>query len=148
MTDEEFETYSRSSTADYALEVARNTGVAEADALAEAERITAETLPDGVRTSGQLLMIAEGADGERVGHLWLAHRPESSMVFIYDIEVETSLRGHGYGRRLLELIDDEARAIGAIKVELNVFADNEVARHLYESAGYREMRRQMVKYLD
>jgi ribosomal protein S18 acetylase RimI-like enzyme len=148
MTDEEFEIYSRSSTADYALEVARNTGVGEAHALAEAERITAETLPDGVRTPGQRLMVAEGGGGERVGHLWLAHRPESSMVFIYDIEVEASLRGQGFGRRMLELVDDEARAMGATKVELNVFADNAVARHLYESAGYREMRRQMVKHLD
>jgi ribosomal protein S18 acetylase RimI-like enzyme len=148
MTDGEFESYSRSSTADYALEVARNTGISEADALAQAERTTAEALPDGVRTTGQRLMVAEDEGGGRIGHLWLAHKPESSMVFIYDIEVEAPLRGQGYGRRLLELVDDEARAMGATKVELNVFADNAVARHLYESAGYREMRRQMVKHLD
>ena len=38
--------------------------------------------------------------------------------------------------------------MGLGRIELNVHADNEVARSLYESAGYREMRRQMVKLLD
>ena len=48
----------------------------------------------------------------------------------------------------MELIVDEARAVGVSRIELNVFADNPVARHLYETEGYVEMSRQMVKLLD
>ena len=83
-----------------------------------------------------------------MGYLWLARKPETDTVFIYDIEVVAERRGEGFGRRLMELVDVESRAMGLSRIELNVHADNEVARSLYESAGYREMRRQMVKLLD
>ncbi len=66
-------------------------------------------------------------------------------MWIYDIYVEESLRGKGYGRRLIELAEEEARRAGVTRMELNVARDNEGARSLYESVGYREMSRQMYK---
>ncbi len=58
------------------------------------------------------------------------------------------MRGHGLGRELLRLLEAEVRAAGMSRVELNVFGDNERARHLYETSGYTEMARQMAKDLD
>ena len=75
-------------------------------------------------------------------------KPETDTLFIYDIEVVAERRGEGFGRSLMEHVEVEGRAMGLGRIELNVHADNEVARSLYESAGYREMRRQMVKLLD
>jgi ribosomal protein S18 acetylase RimI-like enzyme len=45
------------------------------------------------------------------------------------------------------LAEDEARARGLGRVELNVFGGNEVARDLYRSLGYRESAVQMAKDL-
>jgi ribosomal protein S18 acetylase RimI-like enzyme len=148
MTEEEFQAYVEYSNGEYAGEVARNTLISADAARAKAERSFAEGLPDGLHSDGQRLLVAEDADGRRVGHLWLALKPEAGCLFIYDIEVDERARGKGIGRRLMELIEDEARTMGVSRIELNVYADNEVARHLYETSGYLEMRRQMVKLID
>jgi ribosomal protein S18 acetylase RimI-like enzyme len=148
MTDQEFDAYSEHSTARYAAEVARNTLIIDEAARAQAERSTVQELPDGMHTTGHRLLIVEDATGQRVGHMWLAHKPETDRLYIFDIEIDEAARGKGYGRRAMDLIVDEARAMGVSRIELNVFADNPVARHLYETAGYREMSRQMVKLLD
>ena len=43
--------------------------------------------------------------------------------------------------------EEQARAMGVMRLELNVFGDNPVARSLYESLGYVEMSRQLYKDL-
>jgi len=58
------------------------------------------------------------------------------------------MRGRGFGRRLMELLEDRAAALGLRRIELNVFGHNEVARRLYEELGYVEMSRQLFKELD
>jgi ribosomal protein S18 acetylase RimI-like enzyme len=45
------------------------------------------------------------------------------------------------------LAEDEARRRGCVRVVLNVFAGNEVARGLYRSLGYDESAVLMVKRL-
>jgi ribosomal protein S18 acetylase RimI-like enzyme len=70
------------------------------------------------------------------------------VAWLYDIAVEPELRGRGLGRALLRLVEDEVRAEGVSRIELNVFGDNSPARRLYESAGYTEIARQMAKNLD
>ena len=148
MTEAEYAAYLPSATEAYAVEVARNNLVSEEEALSRSRRSFETELPDGIHTRDQRLFIAEDAAGELVGYLWLARKPETDTVFIYDIEVAAERRGEGFGRRLMELVEVESRAMGLSRIELNVHADNDVARSLYESAGYREMRRQMVKLLD
>ncbi|HEY6566815.1 MAG TPA: GNAT family N-acetyltransferase [Actinomycetota bacterium] len=148
MNEDEFQIYVEVLKAEYADEVARNDRVSDEAARAHAERSTADALPHGVHSDGQRLLIAEDADGDRVGQVWLAHKPETDRVYIFDIEVAEAVRGKGYGRRLMELIEGEARTLGVSRIELNVYADNEVARHLYETTGYLETSRHMVKLLD
>ena len=148
MTEADYAAYLPRATEAYAAEVARNNLVSEDEGLARSQRSFETELPDGIHTPDQRLFIAEDAEGELVGYLWLARKAETDTVFIYDIEVVAERRGEGFGRRLMELVEVEGRAMGMSRIELNVHADNEVARSLYESAGYREMRRQMVKLLD
>jgi ribosomal protein S18 acetylase RimI-like enzyme len=88
--------------------------------------------------------------GRRVGFLWLAHRhpgPVREHAYVYDIEVEADRRGEGWGRRLLERAEAVAREWGVASLQLNVFGDNEVARSLYRSAGFREQQVTMTKRL-
>lgn len=148
MTEADYAAYVPRATEAYAAELSRNNLVSEEEALARSARSFETELPDGIHTPDQRLFIAEDAEGRLVGYLWLARKAETDTLFIYDIEVITERRGEGFGRRLMELVEVEGRVMGLSRIELNVHADNDVARSLYESAGYREMRRQMVKLLD
>lgn len=148
MTEAEYEAYVPHATETYALDLARNNLVSEEEGWARSRRSFDTELPDGIHTADQRLFIAEDVERRLVGYLWIARKPETDTLFIYDIEVVAERRGEGFGRSLMELVEVEGRAMGLGRIELNVHADNEVARSLYESAGYREMRRQMVKLLD
>jgi ribosomal protein S18 acetylase RimI-like enzyme len=152
MRDEEWNAWRERTVAEYAGEKVRNKAFTHEKALSQAEQETDALLPDGLRTAGHHLFVAEDAGtATRVGYLWFGPRlgdPDPEVAWLYDIFVEEADRGQGIGRAMLELLEAEARAAGHRRVELNVFGDNAPAQHLYESAGYVEMARQMAKDLD
>jgi ribosomal protein S18 acetylase RimI-like enzyme len=59
-------------------------------------------------------------------------------VGVFDIVVEESQRGKGYGREIVETILSEAGKQGAEKSYLQVMLNNPAALHLYEKLGYKE----------
>jgi Acetyltransferase (GNAT) family. len=139
---------------EYAGDVARNEGITPERARTHATKeLDQDLLPDGIRTTGHRILVAEDMDsGERIGHLWLGPRPQEpdpdpGVAWLYDIYVEEPMRGRGLGRELLRLLEIEVRTVDISRIELNVFGDNERARQLYETAGYTEMARQMAKDL-
>jgi ribosomal protein S18 acetylase RimI-like enzyme len=104
--------------------------------------------PGGRPASGHLVLRVL-ADDEPVGVLWLgpfapAH-PHDWWVF--DVEIDEAHRGRGYGRAAMRLAEERARAHGAVKLGLNVFGHNTVARGLYESLGYGTTAITMAKTL-
>jgi GNAT superfamily N-acetyltransferase len=150
MSDEEYPTWRAQHVADYAEDMARNAGVDAATLMEQSEREQSELLPEGLRTPGHRLVIAEDpATGQQVGWLWLGDRKSDAghVAWVYDIVVEESVRGGGYGRAILAQAEVLAREMGLNRIELNVFADNGAARALYESSGYHETARQMAKDL-
>jgi len=94
-------------------------------------------------------MIAEEVDaGGRVGVLWFGpSTDDEAMAWIYDITIDPDKRGQGWGRAVMRAFESEARARGYARAGLNVYADNHVARRLYESMGYLETARQLHKEL-
>jgi ribosomal protein S18 acetylase RimI-like enzyme len=150
MTDDEFAAYRVQMVDGYAVEVARSKGLSAEDGRADAERQTAGLLPDGRATAGQLLFVAIDADGATVGTLWLSTTAPGGVngAWIYDIEVEASQRGKGYGREVMVLAEQQCRQRGLASLRLNVFGSNLVARRLYESLGYEITSQTMAKPLD
>ena len=152
MGEDEWDAWRTQSIHLYAEDMIRNEAMDWAGAQRAAAREFDELLADGLGTVGHHVLVAEDAgSGERVGHLWYGPRsrqPDPEVAWLYDIVVEPEIREHGYDRALLRLLEDEVRAQGFTRIELNVFGDNLPARHLYESAGYTEMARQMAKDLD
>jgi ribosomal protein S18 acetylase RimI-like enzyme len=149
MMPDEFAEYLDWVVDDYAGELERN-GKATGDAAVAASRASFDgLLPDGVETEGQTLLIAEDEDEvRRVGLLWFGpSTDDASMAWIYDITVDEDRRGEGWGRAIMRAFEGEARARGYARVGLNVYADNQVARRLYESLGYAETARQLHKSL-
>ena len=79
-------------------------------------------------------------DGEIAGYVRVAPATPlaatSHVRQIRGITVEPALRGRGIGRALVDAAIAEARRRGARRLTLRVFAPNEPARRLYESAGF------------
>jgi GNAT superfamily N-acetyltransferase len=105
--------------------------------------------PDGTPADGQLLFRVLDDDGTAVGTLWIGpqHADQPGAFWVWDVRIEESHRGKGYGRATMELAEDEARSRGASELGLNVFGHNQVARQLYESMGYAATAIRMKKIL-
>lgn len=149
MTAAEFAAYRARAIRDYAAEHIRagNWSPNQAEELAAKE--TDDLLPDGVDTSGMLLLAAETASAGLIGIVWveLRHR-QTTGAWIYDIEIVPEQRGRGYGRSLLRAAEREVEKQGVKSIALNVFSGNAVARNLYESSGYEITSLFMRKKLD
>lgn len=73
---------------------------------------------------------------------WRAIGYCGTMVVADTADVQTigvlpEYEGHGYGRAMLEQMQERARELGAERILLEVRADNPRAQRLYERNGYR-----------
>lgn len=135
----------------YAASLVQAGRATAATALAESRRQHAELLPAGLATERMLFLAAVPTgvlDSPPVGWIWVGlpdpAEPERP-AWIYNIEVDPAHRGHGYGRALLAAVEPLLAAHGVTRLGLNVFADNPVARRLYETTGFAVTAQQMVK---
>ena len=60
------------------------------------------------------------------------------VVYCYEIHLEEGVRGKGWGRRLMGLLEEVGRRAGVEKAMLTVFRRNEAAVRFYERLGYGE----------
>ncbi len=67
--------------------------------------------------------------------------------WIFDIVIDEPHRGTGLGRPTLRAAEEFVVSHGGTRLGLNVFGPNEVARHLYDAAGYVVSTQQMYKDL-
>jgi ribosomal protein S18 acetylase RimI-like enzyme len=149
MTDAEFALFRDRAVRDYAADKVKagEWPAGRSQELAEAQ--TDQLLPEGLRTPGMLLLMAETEQDGPVGYAWLAlAAPEVDRAWIYDIAIDEEQRGKGYGRALLNGLEQAAHEHGCSSIGLNVFAGNDIARRLYERAGFRLTSIQMAKPLD
>jgi ribosomal protein S18 acetylase RimI-like enzyme len=124
-------------------------GMEREHAAAKAVRDFATVLPDGLETKGHWLFVIE-AEVRAVGCLWFAERDLDGRpsAFLYDIQIDEQLRGHGYGRAAMLEFEREAARRGLHHLSLNVFGGNAPARGLYSSLGWAEMAITMTKHLE
>ena len=97
-------------------------------------------IPGLIEHGGARVFLAY--DGERAVGLAICLKGFSSfrarpLLNIHDIAVIPDYRGRGVGRALLEAIEQEARQFGGCKITLEVRADNELAKGLYDRFGFR-----------
>jgi ribosomal protein S18 acetylase RimI-like enzyme len=60
------------------------------------------------------------------------------FINIHDVIVTQSWRNNGVGRKMLEEVIKKAREMGCSKVTLEVRADNQNAKYLYDSLGFHD----------
>ena len=79
---------------------------------------------------------------------------DREVVYIYEVHLETRLRGFGLGSKFIKFAENAALHCGVLKTMLTVFTTNNKARLLYEKLGYskdecspndRVMRRKTVR---
>jgi ribosomal protein S18 acetylase RimI-like enzyme len=148
MRSDEDPAFMAASKSGYAHDMVAHGGMLPAAAARRSDEDDARILSDGLDTTGHWIFVVE-ADGDAVGHLWLAERgtPARRTLYIYGIEIDAAQRGRGFGRDAMRLAEEEASTRGIGRLELNVFGGNEVVRGLYRSLGYVETAVQMAKDL-
>lgn len=121
---------------EYTSQIEHYGGWSHDDARAKAEKDMATTFPDGRAQPDHRLFHLVEDGGERVGILWYACQERG--VWLYQVTIDEAQRGRGLGRAAMQLLEEEARALGVPRIELNVFGGNEAARSLYRALGFRE----------
>lgn len=151
MTEAEFKKFLEYSVPEYAREKMKGEGLSQEAATKLAEDSFAELLPNGLLSENQFLFsIVEAADGASVvGSLWFARKQNGSKsyAYIYDIVLATEVRGKGFGKLAMQLLESEVKRQGLASIGLHVFGHNQVAIKLYEKSGYRVINQIMVKDL-
>ncbi|MEU9449457.1 GNAT family N-acetyltransferase [Streptomyces sp. NPDC048277] len=143
MTEAEYEAWLAYETDHYARGWI-GLGVPEAEAYENSRIGHEKLLPRGLATEGMRFSVLEH-EGTRVGTLWVAFREDQAWV--YDVETDAAHRGHGHGRTLMLLAENQVIAVGGHVLGLNVFAGNTPAERLYASLGYATVTSTLYKDL-
>jgi mycothiol synthase len=148
MSDADFARRRAGLVADTAAAVARAEGRHEAEAEAQAERSVAGHLPQGPRTTGQLLRRAV-VDGREVGWIWVSMPGTMvpSMAWISDLTVDPEFRRRGYAAQIVTAAERELVERGIPRVGLNVFGGNDTAQRVYLRLGYSVTNQQRCRAL-
>lgn len=85
--------------------------------------------------------------GQSVGGLWFTLDSIKSTAYLYQILIDSSYRGKGYGKLAMSLLEDYCKEYGMKQISLNVFGYNTPARHLYQGIGYEDVQCRMRKNL-
>ena len=98
---------------------------------------SASELQEIVSSEASVLFIAR-VDGKIAGSLTLAtfRIPTGLRAWIEDVVVDSSARGHGVGEALNRAAIEEARARGAVTVDLTSRPSREAANRLYQRLGF------------
>lgn len=83
-----------------------------------------------------------------LGYALVLFRENATAARLYSIAVDDAAKGKGVAKTLLDAAEDEARSRGARTLRLEVGADNEAARKLYDKQGYGELSRVESYYED
>jgi ribosomal protein S18 acetylase RimI-like enzyme len=90
---------------------------------------------------GESLMIVADSSGFPVGQVWvdLKRGKPCKIGMLWAVRVIPGFQGAGIGSQLIEAAEKVLAELGYKFCEIGVEEENESARRLYESMGYREI---------
>jgi ribosomal protein S18 acetylase RimI-like enzyme len=150
MTPQEYRDWLPWAIEDYAREDVEHKRIDRDRALGNMSAFLESVIPRGPRTEGHRMSIVEdAATGERVGYTWWAERDLDAgpAAWIYDVYIDATHRGKGYGRGLMEAVEAQVREAGLARMELHLWVDNDPATSLYRSLGFEATGMEMFKQL-
>jgi diamine N-acetyltransferase len=81
---------------------------------------------------------AIAAGDELVGFAMVYRDPEAGQFYVWRFMIDARHQRHGYGRRAMELLVEEARGDGVAEVTLSVVPGDRSAREFYARLGFEE----------
>ena len=87
--------------------------------------------------SGHDTFLVARDDGHMVGYVVASLSDRRG--YIASVGVVQAVRGHGLGRRLMEIVIQRLIDKGARRIALHVRHDNQAAIHLYANLGFKEI---------
>ncbi|WP_373634671.1 GNAT family N-acetyltransferase [Listeria ivanovii] len=147
MTSVDLKDFLSSAITDYAKDKVEAGTWSEQEALAKSKASFDKLLFDGVTTPNEHLYSI--FTSQKIGYLWF-HTDETTSqktAFIYDFVIFEKFRGQGFGTKSLEALDILAKEMQINKIELHVFAHNQIAIRLYNKIGFENTDITMAKYL-
>lgn len=142
MTETQYQSYLDTAVEGYAQAHLKSGDCGPEDALRLAQEDYQKLLPNGLQSKNNFLFsIHDDALGknEIIGMVWFALTAKRVVrsAFIYDVNIREDLRGKGYGRKVMERVEELVQEMGIDTVGLHVFGYNHAARTLYEKMGYQ-----------
>lgn len=134
MTSSEYRDISQKSFEQYFVECALNSGES-VDSIRS--RVGGAPLEP---SSSDLWYVIE-IEEQMSGYCWLQVDFQKKEAFGYNLFLEKRVRGQGFGRQVMEHGKELLRGLGVNIVKICVFENNAPARNLYDSLGFREIRR-------
>lgn len=105
------------------------------DSIKLAKDIINQYIPNGLNTQGQYIYDIFNKSNENVGLIWYGKTGEDE-AFICDFLIYEKYRNQGYGKKAMQLLENDAKEKGINKITLHVFGHNKTAITLYEKLGY------------
>jgi RimJ/RimL family protein N-acetyltransferase len=139
MTDSDFQMYLRKVVPEYAAEYVHAGSWHPDEAMSRARDQFQRIFAHGPQTPNQTLYTVWDAETNiNIGMLWytLDVSRKRRTVFLSDFFIFMEFHGRGYEERVLIALEDELRAAGVERVELNLFWHNTVERGMYEKTGF------------
>ena len=137
------------------LELNAHHADAEPDLIKRVETYQSEESFEAVLKDPLQEILTLCDEDELVGAVWLVERMhqggqaiEMPVAFIQELCTRKSERRRGYGRLLMRAAEEWARDRGLVRLEFNVWANNDTALSFYEALGFGIARHEMFKPLD
>jgi RimJ/RimL family protein N-acetyltransferase len=148
MNAEELQAYLEKSIPEYAADNVKAGYWSEEGALERSRKAYETLLPEGIKTKDNYLFrIQIEETGENIGMIWMKHEVPRPHGFIFQIFLDESQRGKGYGKQAMLAIEEVAKGLAIETIGLHVFARNSAALRLYTGLGYEVSSQNMVKRL-
>ncbi|WP_079477498.1 GNAT family N-acetyltransferase [Halobacillus salinus] len=113
-----------------------------------------EMMQEKMKQPEHIFFLIEDED-EPVGFVWVEERHQEendfkmahSSMYVHQISVDTTKQQKGYGRQLLNKVEELALEKGIHEVELDYWLENEGAQTFYEKQGFTKQREFVRKRL-
>ncbi|GGX96767.1 hypothetical protein GCM10007160_25500 [Litchfieldella qijiaojingensis] len=114
----------------------------------DGDRFSRRQLAHLLRGANAVTWLVVDTEDQPLGYGTLLFRRNSRSARLYSFCVHPEARGEGLGRRLLEVLEREARRRDMLQITLEVRADNRVALGLYRRMGFTLQRWMDDYYVD
>lgn len=146
MTSSEYDEYLVLALNSYAHELEASGLISKGMGKDIAKRQFSNLFTNGIDTPNTYFYNIINDNDIKIGTLIYGTR-QAKEAYIYDILIFNDFQNQGYGKKALQLLEEEAKKLGFERIGLHVFGNNPIARHLYEKQGFEIVSMQMQKKL-